>query len=289
MAIGRSPHRDLVKQAYIAWDREDWAEAGRLLEQAVRAAPDQRGGERLWFDAALAYKFLRDWPKAYELGREAAARARRGAEDPAFWNLGIAATALRDWATARDCWAGYGLDLPPGTGEITENLGMTCVRIRTGDGQEVVWAVRLCPARARVVSVPFHAGRRFGEVVLHDGVPNGERVAGGRTHPVFDELLLFESSPIATLVATITARAPEDVRAAAEAFQVADFGAEPLSSADILCACCSEGSREVSDRFDAGEQRLLIAAPQDRAVQLLDGWAAADPAGRSWRDLHTAS
>ncbi|GAA0798339.1 hypothetical protein [Spirilliplanes yamanashiensis] len=289
MAIGRSPHRDLVKSAYIAWDREDWAEAGRLLEQAVRAAPDQRGSERLWFDAALAYKFLRDWPKAYELGREAAARSRRGAEDPAFWNLGIAATALRDWATARDCWAGYGLDLPPGTGEITADLGPTCVRIDTRDGQEVVWAVRLCPARARVISVPFDPGRRFGEIVLHDGAPNGERVAGGRTHPVFDELLLFESSPTATLAATVTARTGDDLRAAAEAFQLAGFGAEPLDSADVLCRCCSEGTREVADRFGAGEQQLLVAAPEERAVRLLDAWAAADPAARSWRDLHPAT
>jgi hypothetical protein len=48
--------------------------------------------------------------------KQAAARAARGVQDPTFWNLGIAATVLRDWATARDSWSGYGIDLPAGDG-----------------------------------------------------------------------------------------------------------------------------------------------------------------------------
>src|SRR3954452_18630324 len=107
--FGTSSHADLVREAYRAWDAEDWPRAGELLEAAVRLRPDGEGSEKLWFDAALAYKFVRDWDKAYALGKEAAARAPRGAQDPAFWNLGIAATVRRDWPTARDCWTRYGI------------------------------------------------------------------------------------------------------------------------------------------------------------------------------------
>jgi hypothetical protein len=74
----RRSNDDLVTQAYRAWQAEDWQRAGPLLEAAVRQNPDARGAEKLRFDAALAYKFLRAWPKAYELGIQAAARAVRG-------------------------------------------------------------------------------------------------------------------------------------------------------------------------------------------------------------------
>ncbi|MEE6262672.1 tetratricopeptide repeat protein [Plantactinospora sonchi] len=280
---------DLVNQAYQAWDAEDWPRAGELLERAVRQAPDARGSDKLWFDAALAYKFLRDWPKAYELGLEAAARARRGKEDPAFWNLGIVATVLRDWATARDCWQGYGLPIPPGEGEILEDFGPTCVRINTATGQEVVWAQRLCPTRARVLNVPLDPGRRFGEVVLHDGVPNGERVFQGQAVPVFDEILLFTPSELPTLSVTVTASAPDDIEALLEAFARDNLGAEPSDTVKPLCSCCSEGSVTQERTVEAGRKSMLLAAPEQRAAELLDRWHAERPDDRSWTGLHPAS
>src|SRR5688572_22354588 len=101
----------LVREGYEAWEAERWKEAGSLLAQAAPVETDQRQAAILWFDAALAYKFARDWQKAYELGKEAASRAPREVQNPAFWNLGIAATVLKDWATARDAWDGYGVGL----------------------------------------------------------------------------------------------------------------------------------------------------------------------------------
>src|SRR5690242_7952776 len=251
------PQRALVKQAYQAFEAEDWDQAADLLEKAARADPDGPGSAALWFDAALAHKFRRDWPQAYALGQEAAARAPREQEDPAFWNLGIAATILREWATARDAWAGYGVSLPPGDGEIDDDFGLTAVRIGTpGGGQEVVWAQRICPARARVLSVPFDPARRFGEVVVHDGAPNGERVVDGRRYPVFDELARFAESDLATLSVTVTAPAPDDVEALLTAFQEHDLGAEVLGSGEQLCKCCSEGSRTLSRAVAAGRQTV---------------------------------
>ncbi|MEJ3745229.1 tetratricopeptide repeat protein [Actinomycetes bacterium KLBMP 9797] len=281
--------RDLVKRAYQAWDAEDWQRAGELLEAAVTQNPDGRGSEKLWFDAALAYKFLRDWPKAYELGKEAAARVPRDTQEPAFWNLGIAATVMRDWATARDAWRGYGINLPDGAGEIVDDLGLTCVRIATASGEEVVWARRLCPTRARVLSVPFDVSRRFGEVVLHDGAPNGERIFKDQRFPVFDELMRFAPSDLATLSVTIAAATADDVEALTDAFDRAELAAEPLSSGQVLCKCCSEGSQAVTRRVAAGEQRMLLAAPEPRAANLLDAWTADRPDHRSWTNLHLAT
>lgn len=169
----------LFEQAREAWEAEDWQAAASLYERLLALRPDGPESQAWWFDAALAYKFLRDWPKAYELGLEAAARAETGQRDPAFWNLGIAATVLGDWAVAREAWQGYGIELPPGEGEIEADFGLTCVRVDAGGGRrEVLWARRICPTRVRVTSVPF-GDRRFGEIVLHDGAPKGNAWSRG--------------------------------------------------------------------------------------------------------------
>ena len=41
-----------------------------------------------------------------------------------------------------------------------------------------MWVRRLCPTRARVVSVPFDPIRGYGEIVVHDGEPKGDRIIG---------------------------------------------------------------------------------------------------------------
>ncbi|MFU8871203.1 hypothetical protein [Micromonospora sp. SL4-19] len=277
----REDDRELYKRAQQAWDAEDWPVAGELWERLVRRYPDIPAAETWWYNAALAHKFLRNWAKAYELGREAAARARRGTEDPAFWNLGIAATIMEDWATARDAWRGYGLTVPDGDGEIVTDFGATPVRL---EGGEVVWARRLCPARAQVLNVPTpHSGRRFGEVVVHDGAPNGEREVDGQIFPVFDELLLFRASELPTTAVEVVAGTPEDVRALATLFDEHGYAAEPASGARVICACCSEGSvTQDRDHQVAGGQRVHLAAPVDRIAALMDAWCAAAPERRSW-------
>ncbi|WP_327723937.1 hypothetical protein [Streptomyces europaeiscabiei] len=142
-----------------------------------RCSPTSRTRGRArswWYDAALGHKFLRNWDKAYELGIQAAARAPRGEGDPAYWNLGIAATIRRDWAAARDAWTGFGIELPDGEGEIDGRFGQACVRLDTDGRREVVWIDRLCPTRGRVMNVPVTGGRRYRTsfVVLR---PSGRR------------------------------------------------------------------------------------------------------------------
>src|SRR5205823_1146695 len=80
---------------------------------------------------------------------------------------------------------------------IRDDFGLACVRLDPDGDAEVVWVRRICPTRGRVLSVPF-TDRRFGEIVVHDGAPNGERRAGGDAYPVFDELALWQSSDTAT-------------------------------------------------------------------------------------------
>lgn len=70
-----------------------------------------------WFNLGLVYKSQRRW-------QECAACNRRSVDlgtdehDPAFWNLGIAATAVRDWGLARWAWNGFGIEMDAGAGPI---------------------------------------------------------------------------------------------------------------------------------------------------------------------------
>jgi hypothetical protein len=282
----RARGQEIERRAYDAWERKDWPAAAVALEELARDFPDGPRVATWWFDAALAHKFRRDWPNAHRLGTEAARRAPRGEQDPAFWNLGIAATVLRDWPTARDAWQGYGIQLRPGAGEIVEDFGLTCLRLDPDDAPEVVWARRLCPTRARVVSVPMGAGRRFGEIVLHDGAPNGEREVDGRRYPVFDEILRWQTSPLASFTVLVEAGAPADVDELIERFEGEGLGAEPQSSVDAVCRCCSEGTVHQERRVEAGTQTVWLAVPAEAvAVRLLDAWRAGGLADRGWRDL----
>ncbi|MEU4166324.1 tetratricopeptide repeat protein [Streptomyces sp. NPDC026665] len=281
----KSEARKLIEEAAAAWDAEEWQRSADLYERVLDRFPDEGPSAVWWYDAALAHKFLRNWDKALVLGREAAARSPRGEGDPAYWNLGIAATILRDWATARDAWAGFGIEIPEGEGEIEGRFGAACVRLDTDGEREVVWIERLCPTRGRVVNVPVTGGRRYGEIVVHDGEPKGERVYEGTTFPVFDELTLFEPSPLPTLEVTVAAGDREDLEALLALFTEHGFGAEPASSVRVLCACCSEGTHQQERDVRAGAQPVSLAAPEPEARRLLERWAAETAIGRSWSGL----
>lgn len=275
--------RRALSVAYAAWDDEDFDTAADALTKIVEMpGGDQR---QYWFDLALAHKFRRDWSAARAAGLAAVDRGVEPQGDPTWWNLGIAATALRDWALARRAWRGYGIDLDGDDGPIEADLGLTPVRILGRNSAEVVWARRLCPARAQLVSVPLpESGRRWGETVLHDGAPNGSREWNGQQVPVFDEIQLFEPSDTPTFTVHVDA-GTDDVEALIDRFVHAGWGVEDMADVRLLCASCSEGHVEPGHDHERGESGLLlIAAPAGEVTSTLADWRAVDPGNRRHGD-----
>jgi hypothetical protein len=265
--------------AYDAWDARDFDMAASALARVV----GMPGGDQpqYWFELALVHKIRRDWPAARDAGLAAVDRGVDPEGDPTWWNLGIAATALRDWSLARRAWRGYGLDVDAGDEPIELDLGDTPLRVFGSDAPEIVWARRLCPARARVQSVPLPgSGRRWGEVVLHDGMPNGTRDWNGQQYPVFDEIELFEPSETPTFAIRIDASG-DDVGALIDRVMHAGWGVEDLADVRLLCASCSEGQIDASHTHERGEPgQLLLAAPAEEISVVLAGWRAIDPDSR---------
>ena len=302
MRLGkRKPHGLAALQAaYNDADAAgDTAGATAALEAITREFPEVSWA---WFDLGLRHKWLRNW----ELSRDCNARAleliEEKTESAEAWNLGIAATALGDWATARRAWRAFGIDID---GEeqapIRMNFGTAPIRLnpdpRFWEGEllvdgvrhatEVVWARRLCPTRAEIESVPFpESGHRFGDVVLHDGDPVGERRHGDQVRGVFNEIALLERSPWTTLRTEVPAVDDEALGELSDLFSERGYAAECWTrNTQILCKACSEGAVGAQHDHEVGEEParretslvIGLGAPTEEAERLLDAWAAAAP------------
>ncbi len=249
--------RQATDRAFTLIGYGRYEDAGALLTRAVDLEPWL---SESWFNLALLHKFRHDWERARAAGLRAVALLDRDSGAPDLWNVGIAATALQDWPLARRAWQAYGLKTRgdqaatsgPGSAPVDMDLGSAAVRLSPEGEAEVVWGRRLDPARIEVLSIPLpSSGRRWGEVVLHDGVPHGERTtAAGPSYPVFDEIELWAPSPVSTWVVLIEAAREADRDALERLAADAGFAAEDWSSSvRLLCRSCSE-SRMPSDEGD---------------------------------------
>lgn len=274
-------------------DAGDLDGAIRAFEEAV--ALDERL-ESAWFNLGLVHKSRRAWEEAARCNRVAAGLTRLDEGEPAWWNLGIAATALHDWVAAREAWQRYGIEIHPGDGPVEMDFGPAPIRIEPGKKPEVVWCRRIDPARAVVLNVPFPQSKhRCGDIILHDGVPNGERMVNGRSLAVFDEIERWEASPTPTLNAEVVCSNESDSHALTSLFHRSHLTAEDWNlKVSMLCEACSTGRPhaplEVHDAPDTWttNRTFGIAAELKPAGSLLEEWQKASPSTRLVRSLEVA-
>jgi len=284
------------RRARVHIDRGAWLigerrldEALTELEQAAAVAPDDW---RVWYDLGLLHKWRREWAPSRDCNRAA---VELGGDHDACWNLGIAATAIGDWAVARRAWRGVGIAVPDGDGPVELGLGLCVVRLRTIEGGgETVWCERVDPVRGRVANIPLvESGHRWGDVVLHDGEPAGTRGGPhGSKVTVFDELERLEPSPFVTWRATVVAPVERDVIDLVDRFREPARAAEDwTASVHPLCDACSRGEPDGEhchgpddDEWLAERTIAFAARERGEVVELLEAWAG-DGRGRSWRRL----
>jgi hypothetical protein len=239
-------------------EANDRDRAGALAEEMTRSVPDSF---HAWFEAGLHSKAVRDWPtcagrnsRALDLFTPRIAEEFDGA-NPAAWNLGIAATALGDWSTARRAWTAYGIGgLETGSEPIDLDYGLVPIRVNPDrpslsvqdmpqfGATEVVWCWRRSPAHAVVASVPLpESGHRFRDVLLHDGEPKGTRRRGDAKVSVFDELEKLQDSEIPTWQAVVEGATVEDVAHLGDIAGARELGADNWSGINLMCTDCSHG------------------------------------------------
>jgi hypothetical protein len=250
-------------------------EAIELYQKAVRLDP-------FWstprYNLGLLFKHQKNWEESLDYNRQAT--ALDATNEPAWWNMGIAATALGRWDLARAAWRGFGIPIPDGDGPIDFPCGYGPIRLNPDTEGEVVWAHRLDPARAEIANIPFpESGHRWRDIVLTDGQPVGYRTVNGKEIPVFNALQLLQPSPFGTFVARVAMPdSPDRVKQLAEQAARAGGSAEDWStSIRIICRACSEGRpHEVHDNHAAPEDgvHLIAIAARDRehATDILHAW-----------------
>lgn len=273
----------------------DAERAGELAAEMVAVVPNSY---RAWFEAGMYSKARADWSESAARNARAVQLFDAGddqafeGENPAAWNLGIAATALADWPTARRAWTAYGVDgLGEGEGPIDVDLGTVPIRLNPdrpslahqvspdlGD-TAVVWCWRRSPAHAVIASVPLpESGHRFRDVLLHDGEPKGSRLLRGQEVPVFDELARLETSELSTWQARLLGDVgAEDLDVLADLLGSRGFGVDNWSGIRLFCAECSQGSPgagHVHEPVDAVETVLGLAGDEDGLRAGITEWLA---------------
>lgn len=253
-----------------------------------------------WFQAGLLSKARRDWPESFARNARAMELfTTRDSEEfngvnPAAWNLGIASTALGDWATARQAWASYGLEGFDGeTGPIDVDCGMAPVRLNPDrpslphqvlpvvGATEVVWCWRRSPAHAVIASVPLpDSGHAFRDVVLHDGEPKGTRRLDDQEVSVFDQLERLEASGLPTWQAQISGASSDDMQALSDLLGRRGLGVDDWSGIRLMCSECSHGTpRDGHDHAPATSdaKRIGLAGHESDLDELLQTWLKSRP------------
>ncbi len=275
---------DLEQQAYAAFDAGDLATAAGWFRQLLAGHPH---AVDYHYMLGLAHKYLGEWAPSLASNLQAVA-CDDEFNEAAWWNAGIAATALGDWVQARRAWAACGIPIPAGEGEIATDFGVAAVRLNPWAKGETVFVRRIDPVRARILNVPLpESGYCFGDVVLHDGAPTGERFDGGRPVPVFNVLARWRPSAWPTFSAFVHCPAPEDVAALQAVAEAGGGYAEDWSaSLQILCRRCSYGlphghhEHHGDDGWQPQRDIGLAASNLAEAEAWLHAWQTAAPGRR---------
>jgi len=242
-----------------------------------------------WYNLGLGHKYACEWTESLECNRRAV--ALDDSDAAAWWNLGIAATALGRWPEAREAWLRCGVAIPEGDGPVRAAFGPTPVRLDPQGRGEVVWCDRIGPARAIIRNVPFpESGHCWGDLLLHDGAPNGYRILNGQEVPVFDALQRIGASEHRTYILDLPGSTPEQRALIGDVASRLGGAAEDWSqSVAFLCRQCSEGRpHEQHDRALSGDRPELAvaaaAASDEQLSEIIEAWR-----GEAGYDGHVGS
>jgi hypothetical protein len=149
-----------------------------------------------------------------------------------------------------------------------------------GDG-EVIWAGRIDPARAQILSVPLPtSGYRWRDIVLNDGAVEGERTVDGRTYPVFNVLSCWTPSLFRTFILELATTDVAAVKALEQCATERGGAAENWGAhTRILCRDCSYGRphQHVGDTTPAHPHCGLAARDHAHADEIISTWLATTP------------
>ena len=226
------------------------------------------------YNLGLAAKYKGDWQESLEQNQRA--DKLRPGDEATLWNLGIAATALNNWSEARRAWRAYGIEVNDGAGEVLMPEINACVRLNPSISGEVVWGVRIDPARIRVLNVPLASSDRlYGDILINDGAPEGTRISGGEEYAVFDELGLWRRSVYSTYEVELAVPNTKAFESLEKRCRQNDMWVENWGTVRSLCEACSRGNpgEHVCTSAPTDQSKFGFASKsEDDLRQVLSEW-----------------
>jgi hypothetical protein len=268
------PHQTLLEQA-IEFENDGLTnEAIALYQNIINLSPDW---STPYYNLGLIYKYQCNWRESFYYNQKAIEADLNN--EAAYWNLGIAATALNDWKTARQAWNFFGLKLEVNNDEVNMDLGSRPVRLNPNHNAEVIWARRIDPARTIIESVPLpESNHRYNDLLLNDGAPVGYRISNGKEYPVFNELQLLQQSNFKTFSVVINTDNQDEIDQLGLLCDKNDIGFEDWTTVRILCKKCSEGipheNHDHDYKFSSDQLRNIgLAATNKTTIEnILTEW-----------------
>ncbi|HEY0744692.1 MAG TPA: tetratricopeptide repeat protein [Chryseosolibacter sp.] len=261
-------------KATVASENGDTDEAIRIYQGILEKKEDWAN---VHYNLGLIFKYRNEWDKSYHHNQRAVELDPNS--NAAKWNLGIAATMLKDWRVARQCWNSFGMNYKIIDEDTAGNIGDTSIRISPDNHPETVWATRICPARAVIKNIPLpESDHRFRDIVLNDGAPSGYRMSDGREYPVLNEIQHLTKSAYQTFSVKCKFNQEEDFAKLQQLCWAADIGIENWTAdVQFLCKQCSEGKpHETHDhelKNQNGESRIAFASnSKEKLKQIIDQW-----------------
>ncbi|MBK6622987.1 MAG: hypothetical protein IPG32_19765 [Saprospirales bacterium] len=189
------PHTEQIFLEAEAYQRKgDVYTAVKLYKKTIRLAPSWA---RPYVQLGTLYKDRADWKTCLHYTNKALLLDE--SEKEAWTNLGLAATALKKWKAARQAWNRLGYEFKETDHSPDFDLGTVAIYLNPRSRPEVVWARRLDPARATLLSIPQPgSSHRYLDTVLFDPASEGTQVVGARRWPAYRALQILKSSPYKT-------------------------------------------------------------------------------------------
>ncbi len=277
-------YNDAAEQLYrlvVEYDRRgDVYNAVKLCKRLARLAPDWSVPFAF---LSRTYRSRTEWKPTLHYCLKA---VEHNAFDENLWEtLGIAATALGEWETARYAWNQLGFHFKPSAEALHLDLGIVPVRLNPSTQPEIVAARRIDPVRASIESIPQpSSGRRYKDLILVENRPNPTGASGqffmqSKKLPIHDELQLLKSSQWHTFSVLLYTPSQADVDTLANLCLEADLGFDNWSNATRFFQ--PNLHRNVAEYFDQAvfgklerEVFLVAMAAKNRGevVTLLESW-----------------
>lgn len=214
-------HNDLFEKAQRAEQQGDAYEAVKLYRLLTKQVPNW---SEPFFRLARIYKDRQEWKPSFHFHKRTVALDTTNRE--AWWNLSIAATALKKDRLARSIWTKFGWDRDK---QASQPYGL---QLSYQDAYEILWMHPLDPCRARILSIPHPGSRlRFREVVLYDRQKVGYHVVDNRRIPIYESLGSFKRSPYQTFSCLLHTTDADSIQQLEQLANKAGIGFEIWSNA----------------------------------------------------------